>query len=546
VIPWAHQLKAVDEVLAAISAGTRRIALYIPTGGGKTWVMEELTRRWREDRLWVGIYSNRRFLIEQLDQDFADSGIDHGIRASGEEEQHEKAVQISSIQTEHSRSKRGGALHPAQRLLVDEGHLQNNAMAKGILDAHLEAGAAYVMLTGTPLGMADTCDVLIVAANMTDLRACGAIIPAIHFAPDEPDMRSFKQISPGPLFKVKEAEKAMAPHRVFGSVWENFQKINPERKPTLLFAPGVPESLWYAERFTSKGCPWAHIDGEEIWINGEFKTAVGQQGKDNRRDLLAASREGRIIGISTRFVLREGINAPWLAHCIFACIFGGLQTYLQSGGRVLRNHVSLDCVTIQDHGGNWWRHGSLNEDRHWELAYTPDIASSIRSDGLRKTGGEPFLCPSCRRVWAGGRTCNVARGGCGFEFPRIKSRPVLTSEGILKEQVGDIFRPHRICKVPEGPKRWERMYWRSRSVKGSKTFAAAMALFAQENYWQWPDPAWPLMPVQEIHKYWLVKDVPMDQLTSVPERARPKGFDYGEETEAASHSGDGASLYPGD
>ena len=57
--------------------------------------------------------------------------------------------------------------------------------------------------------------------------------------------------------------------------------------------------------------------------------------------------------LCNRFVC-AGIDAPWLAHGIFATIFTSLQSYLQSGGRLLRSFPGIDAVTIR-HGGNWWR-----------------------------------------------------------------------------------------------------------------------------------------------------------------------------------------------
>ena len=60
---------------------------------------------------------------------------------------------------------------------------------------------------------------------------------------------------------------------------------------------------------------------------------------------------------------------------------------------------------------------------------------------------------------------------------------------------------------------WEKMYFRSRTKKGERTFRAAMALFARENYFQWPDPTWRFMPKREIDKYRLVSEVPREHLT---------------------------------
>ena len=63
---------------------------------------------------------------------------------------------------------------------------------------------------------------------------------------------------------------------------------------------------------------------------------------------------------------------------------------------------------------------------------------------------------------------------------------------------------------------WERMYYRSKTEKGQRSFTAAEALFAYENNWQWPDRSWPLMPKNPNDFYKDVADVPMDQLIPEP------------------------------
>jgi DNA repair protein RadD len=517
--PWSHQIRAVDETLAAIAAGQRRIALTVPTGGGKTWVMFELARRYLEDRKRVVLYTNRRPLLEQLSRKMGAAGLDHGTRASGEEDMREKPFQISSIQTEHSMVNRRKAwnLHDAHLVLVDEAHDQAAETAATILNTHHAAGAAIVGPTATPFGLAALYDHLIVAANVSDLRACGAIVPAIHYGPDEPDWKEFKGMSPD-FFQLPtepQAAKAMDPRRpeMFGSVWHHFKKLNPDCKPTLLFGPDVEGSLFYAEQFSAKGVPAAHIDGDDIWIDGKLYAASPSA----REDVFGASEDGRIRVLCNRYVCRTGIDAPWLCHGIFATVFGSLGGYLQSGGRLLRAHLGIETVSIQDHGGNWWRHGSLNEDRLWNIEDTANVASGVRADRMRaKRQREPFRCPGCGLIWVSRKICS-----CGYELAGMKkSRPVLCSNGTLRQVGGDIFRPRSITRRADGPSIWERFYWAARKVKTGRTFSAAAVLFARNHNWQWPSPDWPLMPKIDRDWHRHVSDVPFDRLTSVPERWR--------------------------
>lgn len=505
---WPHQSRAVDETLSLIAQGERRLLVTSPTGGGKTRIACKLI----EDSLLVEkkvvLYTNRRLLLDQLSDVLRDNRLLHGVRAAGETADPDAPLQLSSIGTEHSRVTRQGKweLCPADLVIIDEAHLQKSPATVALLGRHVDQGAALVGLTATPLGLDGLYTRLVVAGTNSELRACGALVMAQHYGPDEPDLKGLK-ISEGEDLSEAQARKAMMSGSLFGRVWDNFEKINPEHRPTILFAPDVEGSIWFAERFTAKGVPAAHIDGKHVWIGGKlYATST-----DAREDILGRSLDGRLTCLCNRFVLREGIDCPWLQHAIFATIFGSLQTYLQSGGRLLRAYPGVSQVTIQDHGGNWWRHGSLNADREWTLGLTATMAFGLRADAIREGRlKEPFRCPACTRIIMAGKCL-----GCGWQ-PKGKpkrSRAVITREGELKLREGSCFRPHRISQRPDGPKQWERMYFRSRSTKGARTFRAAMALFAQENQWGWPDPRWPFMPKDWRDHYRLVADVPRERLT---------------------------------
>lgn len=522
---WPHQIAGIAAVEQAIAEGERRILLSSPTGGGKTRTVAELIRLWLADGLPTILYTNRQMLLEQLTRVLRDYGLPHGVRAAGwdEEQDPHNPLQISMTQTETGRAMKRGTttVFPAKRIVVDEAHLQIGPKTADLLVRHLDDPEAVVLgVTATPIGMMDYYSKLIVAGTMSECRACGSLVEARHYGPDEPDWAEYRRLlskakKKGPndsddVSETHQRELIMRPG-VFGRVKEWFDILNPDHRPTILFAPGVEQSLWFAEQFARAGVTVAHIDGDDVWMEGEWHRAD----REVREQVLAKSEAGEVVVLCNRYVLREGIDAPWLKHGIFATLFGSLQSYLQSGGRLLRAHDSLEYVTIQDHGGNWVRHGSLNADRDWKLDWTSTMHTARRADRLRERRERPpTVCPACKRIVTG-RVCP-----CGREI-HLHSRPVVQSTGELKELRGDIFKPRTVCRQANGPKLWERMYNRSKTEKGARTFAAAFALFAQENYWQWPDLSWPLMPVNHDDRYRLVSEVPMDRLRPKPLPERP-------------------------
>lgn len=500
--------------------GVNRVILTMPTGMGKTATAAAFTAQAVAAGERVVIFTNRRLMVTQLRSSFEGYGIACGTRAADHLEEPHHPVQISSIQTEHSRVVRRKLkdLAPADVVFIDEGHLHTGQMSQRIADMYHEAGAFLVYMTATPLGMAGVAERLLVAGSNSEGRACGALVMADHFGPDEPDLRQIgrKRVDDEDGYELSDEEeeevsrKAIMVPGIFARVWDSYVMLNPTMRPTILFAPGVPESLWFAEQFSSKGVSAAHISGEEVWVDGQ----IYRNDRDARDRVLEGSRAGRIKVLTNRFVLREGIDAPWLAHGIFATVFGSLQTYLQSGGRLLRASPGLERVTFQDHGGNWHRFGSLNQDREWDHTLTGVQAAGMRINRIReKKEPEPWRCPQCTQIM------NGLRCRCGFVLdPRRKSRPVAQSDGRLVQMPGDVYRPRRTERREDTAAKWEAVYWRARNSKRRPmSFRGAAGLFFKENGYH-PPTDLPLMPTNDRDWVRLVRDVKMETLTSIPPR----------------------------
>lgn len=500
-----HQSRAVAETHAAIAEGHRKIIITAPTGGGKSLIAGTLLKDYMAQSRPAILYTNKRLLTTQNAEVLAGMGLDFGMRAAGHETDLEMLLQVASVQTEHSRVHRAMSrdLHNASLVIVEEAHVQLGKTALDIFQKHHDSGAAIVGITATPLDMGDFYEKLIVAGTNSELRDCGMLVPAIHYGADEPDLKAMKvKDKEGADFSQTEQKKAIMTPTIFARVFDWFEKLNPEHKPTILFGPGVNESIWFAERFQERGINAAHIDGEDIWIKGEMMKSTPEV----RKQLADGSKSGDIVVVCNRYVLREGVNWPWVQHGILAYVVGSLQTYLQIGGRFLRAYPGKGHCIIQDHGGAWWRHGSLNTDREWNLNYTNSMIAGIRADRMRKKiEKEPWRC-RCGRIRTG-TSCE-----CGATVPPKRSRPVVMKDGSLREMTGDIYRPRRIMTQPNGQDLWTKMYWRSKTKKGERTFRAAMALFSYENNFAWPDPEWRFMPREEIDFYRLVSEVPMERL----------------------------------
>lgn len=505
---WPHQERGLAQIQEAIANGEKRICVTSPTGGGKSRLMFEWIKR---TAVGTAVYTDRRMLCEQLSANMTAQGIAHGIIAAGIE-QSIADVYLCMAQTVVSKCVRGWSSVPmVDACIWDEAHKMGGNTLMEIRELH--GDCVDLGFTATPLGIGHCYDRLIVAGTNSELRQCGALVPAYHFGPDEPDVKwvGTVKIDDGECGIPMKKRQEFA-HRVFGRVVENYWKINPAKKPTVLFAPGVAESIWFAEELTKNGLPAAHIDGENVWYNGELIPKTKEL-VDEIRDML---KDGTLAVVCNRFVLREGIDWPFVEHGIFATIFGSLTSYLQAGGRFLRAcpDIGKTQCTIQDHGGNWHRHGSLNSDREWDLGYDDKIVAGIREKRLReKKEAEPIVCPKCHAVRLSGPKCY----SCGHQHSS-RMRIVLQQNGTLREMNGDIYRARRVAKkTVDLEKEWVS---RVHAVRKSKketvqkmTFAQLEVAFARDHNWAYPPRDLPCMPVNDADWFRPVRSVDESRLS---------------------------------
>ncbi len=495
---WPHQQRGVAETLAAIEAGHRRICLTSPTGGGKSLIMQRLVERFGR----ALVITNRIMLYEQFSRSLVYAGMEHAIHAAGYAPDESSPVQVASIQTLYKRWKAGDVRLPdADVVMLDEAHNETGQRMREIQDHYVERDVPFVSVTATPVGIGDVNDVLITAGSNSELRKCGALVAAQTYNPDEPSRQAFKKQKTITLQFFDEVREVMI-KCICGSAIDYYRILNPSRRPAILFAPGVDESIWFTEQFNAAGLPWSHIDAKRIILNGEVMESTA----DNRDRLRRASETGETLGVSNRFVLREGIDWPHLWHGIVACTFSGVTGYVQALGRLLRKCAGKNECLVQDHGGNW-RHDSINCDRIWTLDDTDDSVR-IRQQEIYRTKAkpEPVTCPKCRKSRASGLRCPA----CGYIYEGHK-RMVWDKDGTLKAMYGDVFRPRKVCTDPAAHKAWVACYFRCR--KTGRTFNQARALFQRENNWEVPAPDFPFMPTVESDWGQRIVDVPYSRLT---------------------------------
>ena len=441
---WPHQQSGIDDTRTAYANGHRRITFVAPPGAGKSLVMRTIAKSMTENNKRVNIYLHRRMLTRQTIETLGNSGIDFGVVAADFEHFHNPSalVQICSMQTVAHRKDNFKFRFPeCDFFFVDEKHQQTGEMAESVFQRHIENGAAEIAFTATPTGLGPkTADVLVTPANYSDLLGCNAHLPVSHYCPDMP---SFDRL------EAEVSEQAATgfnnPDVIVGSVFRHWQRLNPNQLPTILFAPSVKTSLWYCEQFAARGIPSCHIDASTSAFTqydhdtGKLVVRTFETTGDTRKEVLSGSRTGKYKVVMNRFILREAIDMPWLYHGICATTFGSVSSYLQASGRVLRYFPGYENVIWQDHGGNLYRHGLINQDREWEIGCSDRTILAKRKkageEAETQEEVEGILCPRCGAHRSHGTECPE----CGHASKR-GSRAVRELDGTLRKVSGRFFK----------------------------------------------------------------------------------------------------------
>lgn len=351
--PWKHQVYSVGEVCHKFAQGIRSVVLCVPTGGGKSLITSSLINLMAARRGRIIVYNSRRLLTQQSYDGLIEEGLDVGTRAASMRDYFDPnaMVQIAQLQTDIARviKQQRWDLYPANLVVIDEAHMALSEKPIELMQRYLAKGAFVLGLTGTPIGMSGAYRDITVAATNSELRSCGAHVPARCFSVHEMDVSQIKKEKNGEYSEgsiIKECWN----QAIVGYIYEDWKRLNPDCGLTLCAAPGIGESIWVAEKFRAKGLRVAHIDCNKVVVNGE--TYQNDTKGTVRNQVIKDVKSGMYDILCHCDVVREGVDITQLRHIILARPYGSLANYIQSVGRVIRSAPGKDVAIVQDHGGN--------------------------------------------------------------------------------------------------------------------------------------------------------------------------------------------------
>lgn len=511
--PWEHQLRGVVELFEKLKT-CDSVVLCAPTGAGKGLMQSCIANLLMGAGLGGIIYNSRRTLTDQSYDRLVEDGIHCGVRAASRKELqnlHAK-FQVGSMQTDIARIINQGVwnIHDCAMAIIDEAHLSATGKSVELIQAYLAAGVKIVGVTGTPIGLSSVYKDIVVAGTNSELRKCKAHVPAKVFGVHEMDTSQIKLEKTGE-FSDGAIRRECWSQAIVGHIYADYKKLNPDGRPAMAAAPGIGESVWLAEQFLAKGHRVVHIDCNEVVVGKErFKN--DPQGKV-RAQVLDEFRQGKFELLSNCEVIQQGVDLPNLYHLILARPYGSLANYAQTCGRVIRySEETPDYVIVQDHGGNWWRHGSPNEDRDWaklfemnEKEIKEERDRNINEEKVR----EPITCPTCGAVRNEGARCH----NCGHISDK-RVREIVQKDGQLIEMTGRIYTPPKEkVQKPIHQKQWENVFWPSKNSKSPRamTFTTAFELY-RKKHGEYPPPGTKYTPKDKSDMGRRIRDVDWSEL----------------------------------
>ena len=400
---YDHQTRSITLLRQALRAGSKRPALQLPTGAGKTRVAAEIINMARAKGNRVIFTVPAISLIDQTARSFGEEGIrDVGIlQADHPGTNPAMPVQIASIQTLARRQ-----IPPAQLVIIDEAHRMSEFVTDW-MGRDEWSKVPFIGLTATPWakGMGRLYDRLIIGSTTQELIDGGFLSPFRVFAPSHPDLEGVKTVAG--YYHEGQLSEAMQKGTLTADIVKTWLERG-ENRPTLCFAVDRAHAAAIQKEFQRAGVLCGYVDAyTEL---------------DEREEIRKQFASGELEVVCNVGVLTTGVD--WDVRCIILARPTKSEIlFVQIVGRGLRTADGKSDCLILDHSDTTLRLGFVTDIQHHQL-HGGNMAEN-NSSPQEKPPAVPKECPKCHALKAAGvRKCPE----CGFEPSRQSEIEVVEGE----------------------------------------------------------------------------------------------------------------------
>jgi superfamily II DNA or RNA helicase len=381
-----YQREAIDALHTEWQTGTRRLAVLLPTGAGKTVVFSHLAAEQHDRGVRTLVIAHREELIQQAAAKVRAIAphLTVGIVKAERDEHADADVIVASVQTLANKRRRE-PIRGVGLVIVDEAHHAAAPTYMEVLEhfgcfARTPCAGFTATMKREDGGLAEvwerivyTRDILQMIADRHLVNVRGKAVRVGGLDLDAVKTRA-GDLQDGQLAQALDESNAAA---VVADAYTEFAAD----RPGVVFTPTVDTAKSMAEVLNTRG-----IRTATVW---------GDMPKDERADALRAYAAGDIQVLSNCMVLTEGFDAPWASCAVIARPTKSAALYVQMVGRVLRPWEGKRDALVLDVMGASTRHKLATLADLTERELTIDDGESLAAAAL---DDDPDALPGLRAV----------------------------------------------------------------------------------------------------------------------------------------------------
>jgi superfamily II DNA or RNA helicase len=343
----------------------------LPTGGGKTVVFSEITRRFIEHRKKkVVVLTHRIELSSQTSRMLKGFGVKNKIINSDVKqlkEADEHMCYVAMVETLNNRLQEGTiTLKDVGLVIIDEAHYNSFRKLFKYFDSSIILGVTATPLSSNiKLPMKDHYKKLIVGESIESLIKKEFLARANMYNYDV-SLRSLKLGISGD-YTVKSSDELYGNQNMLGKLLSAYEEIGKGTK-TLIFNNGINTSRYVYETFKKAGYNIRHLDNKN--------TAA------ERKEILEWFSNTPDAILTSVSILTTGFDEPTVETIILNRATRSLTLYFQMIGRGSRILPDKSEFTVVDLGNNIARFGMWDAPVDWqEIFHFPDFyLENIKND----------------------------------------------------------------------------------------------------------------------------------------------------------------------
>ncbi|MBT8179306.1 MAG: DEAD/DEAH box helicase family protein, partial [Eudoraea sp.] len=362
---YDYQLRDLNTIFKVLEESPDNINLLyqLPTGGGKTVVFSEITRRFIEQRKKkVVVLTHRIELSRQTSRMLDGFKVQNMIINSDVKELRDQGTYqcfVAMVETLNNRLQEGMVeLDNVGLVIIDEAHYNSFRKLFKYFDKAVILGVTATPLSSNiKLPMKDHYKKLIVGESIASLIQKRYLARANVYSYDV-SLRSLKLGINGD-YTVKSSDELYSTHNMLGKLMEAYEEVAKGTK-TLIFNNGINTSRYVYEVFKKAGYDIRHLDNKNT--------------PTERQDILKWFSETPNAILTSVSILTTGFDEPTVETIMLNRATRSLTLYFQMIGRGSRILPHKDDFTVVDLGNNVARFGQWQAPIDWqEIFHFPDF-----------------------------------------------------------------------------------------------------------------------------------------------------------------------------